>query len=215
MELTKEQIQRVEHYLNVKNIKYADVRFEVLDHIITDVETTIEKKNIDFETAFYKVTDKWNTHLKETSSWYFGVGFLAPKIIIKKAKKIYGNYYLLLLVSYFLPFIVLTKLDFTIQNPTESNFYILIQAFVVFVFVTFLYMFLKKSNKVKTTYSFILNALSLNTFMGLIVSIWFLNSPKELDGINIGMCFAFIFSAYSYYVFFKKHQKAIKKYKSV
>ncbi|MFT5214842.1 MAG: ribosomal protein S13, partial [Patiriisocius sp.] len=39
MELTKEQIHKVAHYLNVKHITYIDLRMEVLDHIVSDIET--------------------------------------------------------------------------------------------------------------------------------------------------------------------------------
>ena len=39
MELTEQQLQRVEHYLDVKHITYIDLRMEVLDHIVSDIET--------------------------------------------------------------------------------------------------------------------------------------------------------------------------------
>jgi len=95
MELTTQQLQRVEHYLNVKEITYIDIRTEVFDHIVSDIETKMETEKLDFETVFYNVTDKWNVHLKQTSSCFFGRIFSVPKIVLDKAKKYIKNITLL------------------------------------------------------------------------------------------------------------------------
>ena len=213
MKLTEQQLQRVEHYLNVKDITYIDLRMEVLDHIVSDIETKMVKENLDFETVFYNVTDKWNPQLKETSSWLFGIGFSAPKIVIQKAKKVYWKQYILLFASYFLPFILLTHFNFEIQNPNEFNFFIIIKSTVVLSFVAFIYMLLTKNNKIKTTYGFILKAQSLGVIAGLILLLLFFTKLKELNGIYIGMFCSSVFMTFSYFHFYKKHKEAIKKYK--
>lgn len=213
MELTKEQLQRVEHYLNVKDITYIDLRMEVLDHIVSDIETKLTKKNLDFETVFYNVKDKWNPQLKETTSMFFGIGFSAPKLIIQKAKKVYWKQYLFLLASYFLPFSLLTHYNFKIENPTEFNFFIILKGTIILSFLTFIYMLLSKNNKIKTTYGFILKSQSLGAITGLIVIAVFFTKLKELNGISIGMFCSFIFMTFSYFLFYKKHKEAIQKYK--
>ncbi|WP_299666970.1 hypothetical protein [uncultured Polaribacter sp.] len=215
MELTKQQIQSIEHYLNVKNITYIDVRFEILDHIVSDIEEIINTENKTFNSALEEVKQKWNPQLKETSSMYFGLGFTAPKMIIVKAKKIYTKYYLILLTSYFLPLLVLTHFDFTIQNPSEDFLFLISKIFIVLCIIAFLVMFLKKENKVETTYGFILKTQGLGLFVGLFTVLIFMTKPKELNGINIGLFCTFAFSTYSYFHFYKKHQYAIKKFKAL
>lgn len=42
MELTKEQIQYIENRLIKEGVKYWDIRIEMLDHIVTDVEQQLE-----------------------------------------------------------------------------------------------------------------------------------------------------------------------------
>ena len=51
MELTKEQVRQVEVYLQKKNFNYIDLKEEVLDHIVSDIER-ITAKEISFENAF-------------------------------------------------------------------------------------------------------------------------------------------------------------------
>ena len=43
MELTKEQIQYIENRLIKDGVKYWDIRIEMLDHIVSDVEKTLDK----------------------------------------------------------------------------------------------------------------------------------------------------------------------------
>ena len=212
MELTKEQIQRVEHYLNVKNIVYTDLRVEVLDHIVSEIEEIVKTKNKTFNDALEDVQEKWNPQLEETSSIFFGLGFSAPKIVIQKAKKVYWKHYLLLFVSYFLPFLLLSNLDFKIQNPTEFNFFIIFKGAIVLSFLTFIYMFFSRNSEIKTTYGFILKTQNLSALMGLIILLLFFTNLKELNGINIGMFCSFIFTTCSYFYFYKKHKEAVKKY---
>ncbi|QXP66124.1 hypothetical protein [Polaribacter sp. AHE13PA] len=213
MELTTQQLQRVEHYLDKKNITYIDVRFEVLDHIVSDIETKMTKENLDFETVFYNVTEKWNPQLKETTSMFFGLGFSAPKLVIQKAKKVYWKQYVLLFTSYFLPFILLTHFNFKIQNPTEFNFFIILKGILIVSFVSFMFLLLTKNNKIKTTYGFILKSQGLGAVTGLIVLLMFFTRLKVLNGISVGMFCSFIFMTFSYFLFYKKHKEAIKKYK--
>jgi hypothetical protein len=79
IELSKEQLQRVTHYLNVKDIIYMDLRMEVFDHIVSDIEAKMGAENLDFEIAFYSVTDKWNEHLIQESSFILDLDILYQK----------------------------------------------------------------------------------------------------------------------------------------
>ncbi|QTE21559.1 hypothetical protein [Polaribacter cellanae] len=216
MELTKEQIQRVEHYLNVKNIKYIDVRFEVLDHIVSDIETTIEKNNLDFETAFYKVTDKWNTHLKETSSWFFGIAHSAPKIIIDKAKKLFKKWFFILPAVYFMISFFNYKLNIIFSKNIENVINLFFQITSVFCFVLYvIVLILISRSKEKTTYRFIFKTQNLNLLIGtmILLDFNFFNNDGSLSLSLIGLLFAFILSTFMCFHFYRKHKEAVKKYK--
>ena len=106
MDLSKQQLQRVAHYLNVKGITYIDLRMEVFDHIVSDIEAKMIAENLDFETTFYSVTDKWNKHLKQESSFYFGLTYSLPKIVLNKAKKVYKKWFFLPVMAYLIPYIL-------------------------------------------------------------------------------------------------------------
>jgi len=212
MELTTQQIQEIEHYLNVKDIVYVDLRPEVLDHIVSEIEEKMELEKVTFHNAFATSKQKWNAQLQETTSMFFGLGFSAPKIVIQKAKKVYWKQYLLLLASYFLSFLVLTHFDFTIENPDNFIIFIITKYIIGFSLLAFFYMLFFKNRNVKTTYGFILKSQSLGVLTGLFVFLIIINRLKELNGIHVGMICSYLFVTYSYYTFFKKHKEAIVKH---
>ncbi len=213
MEITKKHIQKIEKYLDSKNVYQVDIRLEVLDHITTEIENKIEVNNVDFYVAFAEAKQKWNSQCKETTSMFFGLGFSAPKLVIQKAKRMYWKHYILLLASYFVPFLLLTHFNFKVENPADYSFFLVLKVIVGFSLLAFFYMLFFKINTVKTTYGFILKSQSLGVFMGLIVFMIIMNRLKELDGIHIGMICSYLFMTLSYFTFFRKHQEAIKKYK--
>jgi len=49
MELTKEQIKKIDLFLEGIGIEYIDIRFEMVDHIASEIENTVEDTN-----AFFK-----------------------------------------------------------------------------------------------------------------------------------------------------------------
>jgi hypothetical protein len=216
MELSKEQIQRVEHYLNVKDITYIDLRMEVLDHIISDIEAKMKKEDLDFETIFYNVTDKWNKHLDESSSWLFGLTYSAPKIVMDKAKKSFLKWFLLLPILGFTPFLLLDKLNFFLSvniidriNLSFQIITVLCSSFFVFLLLT------KAKSKIKTTYSFILNTQKFNFSIGvfLFLDFNFINKEGIINNSQTGLLFVYILASLTYFHFLKKHKEAIKKHK--
>jgi hypothetical protein len=49
MELTKEQIKFIDHRLENEGIKYWDIRIEMLDHVVSDVESILKPENSAYE----------------------------------------------------------------------------------------------------------------------------------------------------------------------
>ncbi|MDH7913690.1 hypothetical protein [Winogradskyella sp. SYSU M77433] len=71
MKITKEQIQHVDNYLKNEGIKFWDVRLEMVDHLVSDMENY--SGSADFQTVFRQslINANWYKNLKEINvqSW--------------------------------------------------------------------------------------------------------------------------------------------------
>lgn len=215
MKLSKEQIQQVEGYLTRKGMKYIDIRFEVLDHISTDIENLIESKNYSFEDAFNEVKDKWRNSFKKESSMVLGPIYDRPSIFIKKCLKIYKPY---IKIGFALILICGLLYKFLFKN---SYFFIVTftYLFIVFSFVYtwFLcYWFFEiRKTKLKTSYSFLFNTQILpNLFiMVLIFNNMRGNFLLRFDSFDFTFFSILILTFYAGFVFYKNHLKAVSTYK--
>ena len=213
MELTKEQLQRVAHYLNVKGITHIDLRTEVFDHIVSDIEAKMMAEKLDFETAFYKVTVTWNKHLIKESSFYFGVTYSLPKIVLEKAKKVYKRSFFFSLLIYFIPYILTDNVNITFSENEINELNVFLQTLTLCTLFLFCLLIIKLKEKNKTTYSFILKTLSWNfIIVFFVLFLNFFNKEVDLQKYPISFLIAFIFMTYSYFHFYKKHLEAVKKH---
>jgi len=213
MELAKEQIEYIEKYLTYKQVDYLDLKIEILDHIISDIEQLINQK-YSFELAFSKVQKKWNRYFKENSSFYFGLQYTTPKIVLKKAIKEFRRFYFIYMISYFLPFIFLTKLH--IQFPQKALFFVnsMLKTIIFLALLSMSFMMYKTiKSKVKTTYSFILKTQRLGIIF-LIIPL-FIHSYFNKEGVFFGFSMAGLVVAYICYYFYKKHLLEIEKNKKL
>ena len=218
MELTKEQLQRVAHYLNVKDITYIDLRTEIFDHIVSDIEAKIMAENLEFETAFYAVTVKWNKHLIQDSSFYFGLSYALPKIVLNNAKKVYKKWFFLSFLFYLIPYILIDNVDVAFSKNIENGLFLFFQRITVLCIFLVVWQLIKKNkNQQKTTYSFILKTQSWSILLGGIVlfNLNFLNIEGTLNPFTIGMLTSFIFYMYTYFFFYRKHIRTLEKHKTL
>lgn len=70
MKLSKEQIQYIDDYLKYHKFEHWDIRFEVLDHIVKDVES-IMKKGVSFDDAMIEVHQSFGNSLNKI--WNTGI----------------------------------------------------------------------------------------------------------------------------------------------
>ena len=49
MELKKQQLKYIDHRLENEGIKYWDIRIEMLDHVVSDIEKTLKPENSEYE----------------------------------------------------------------------------------------------------------------------------------------------------------------------
>lgn len=105
MELNKEQITLIDHHLQDKDVKYWDIRLEMIDHIVHDVEDKMNNADKNFEDAFKLSLDKWDNSLKSKRNMVTGFANSRPNIIIQKASIIIKKWMYLYVIISFLPFI--------------------------------------------------------------------------------------------------------------
>lgn len=215
MELTTEQTQQVENYLAKRKFDFIDLKVEVLDHMISDIEH-LRTKNISFENAFKITVLKWNTHFRETSSFFFGLMYADSKIVIKKAVKIFKPFYFLYLAAYILPILITSNFAIQFSKTTINFFNGFFNGFTVSILIYMIFIIVKVvKSKVKTTYRFILRT----QYLGLIFLIIPLlmqnhfNADGTLTPFLSGFHSAGFAVAFICHYFYKKHEEAIKKYK--
>ena len=217
MEITTKQIQQVETYLDKKNFDFIDLKVEVLDHMISDIESFLDR-NYSFENAFKITILKWEKHFKESSSFYFGFQYHESKIVVKKAIKMFRPFYFLYLAVYILPFAFLKLVPIKVAEDIASfiNSFLVSSASILLAYLFIIFIKTKRS-KVKTTYRFIIKTqylslvlLVLGVFLGAVF-----NDEGEMNAVYTGFTsggFAVVFTCYYFY---KKHKEAIKKYKTL
>lgn len=159
MKLNKEQIQEIEYTLNKRGLDYIDLKYELLDHIATDIEQRMTKNELlSFDEAFNQAFDKWKDALRNSSSLLLGLAYSRPKIVVQACVNILkrGSFMLTLyggaitLVLYLL--IKLGLLHF-------SEFFFNVVGILQFIIGggLLLLFFHIKSSSYKTSYSFIYN----------------------------------------------------------
>ncbi len=140
MELTKEQIKRINDFLEGIGIKYIDIRFEMVDHIASEIENKVDNKNLFFEnkrfqTPFIKyLLSQKATYLKnykEQKKKSFWVN--TQKIVIDLFQQAVKPLNLMLTISFLTAVYYLEK--FNIKYLDETIF--------VSFFVSFMYIAIK------------------------------------------------------------------------
>lgn len=213
MKITDEYIKVVENYLHEKEFNYIDLKHEVLDHMILEIEEKMSQ-NTSFDVAFEYTTLKWDNFFRQSSIFYFGIIYSRPKLIIKKAVKQFRMYFILYLAAYFLPQLLLKSFKISIASNIAGfvNTFVLLTSTICFSYILHIAFKVKKSN-VKTTYSFILKAQYLGIIfllMGALFGVF--DRQNILSSTFVGFVLAGYTVVFICHHFFKKHQKEINKY---
>ena len=215
MELTKEQQQQVEKYLQNKDFDFVDLNVEVLDHIISDIESLLAK-NYSFENAFKITILKWEKYFKETSSLYLGRNYTESKILVKNAIKIFKPFYFLCLAAFILPYTFLKLVPIQIAENTADFINNFLFSFAASLLCYMIFIFVKTvRSKVKTTYRFILKTQYFGLFF-IILGVFFgaiFNDEGEMNPAFTGFTSGGFAVAFICHYFYKKHLEAVKKYK--
>ncbi|MFY7671828.1 hypothetical protein ACOSP6_12145 [Tenacibaculum sp. MEBiC06402] len=144
MELNKEQIKKIDSFLEAIGVEYIDIRFEMVDHIATEIEEKINDvdsffKEDGFQTPFLKymlskqqsLMTKYDSQIKKLNWYYF-------KDLCKGVIKLIFNPKVLTIIS-LLIFLVL-QFGNTYSKEISILFFVLItitSAYAAYYFLNF------------------------------------------------------------------------------
>lgn len=123
MRLTNEQIKIIDQTLMDKGVVYDDIKLELLDHIITDIELETEESN--FDIAFSKAMLKWERELEEINP---SGKFAAPRIVMEKFSSFFKGQYkfffpVAAVFSFFIAIITTLYPEELVYNTLKLVFY--------------------------------------------------------------------------------------------
>tara|TARA_B110000091_G_scaffold153922_1_gene163858 strand:- start:476 stop:1129 length:654 start_codon:yes stop_codon:yes gene_type:complete len=217
MELTKEQVRQVEAYLQKKNFNFIDLKEEVLDHIVSDIEN-FTAKGLSFENAFKMIVLKWEQHFKETSSFYFGIQYYQSKIVLEKAVKMFRPFFFVYLSAYSLPVLFLNTFSIVFSEKSIDFLNLLFNAIAFLSLIYFIFIIIRGvTSKVKTTYRFILKTQYLAVIFLIIplLSGNHFNDKGNLNAIFTGFLLAGFSVTYTCHYFLRKHNETVRSYKNL
>ena len=196
---------------------YVDVRYEVLDHIVTDIEHLINSKNLSFEEASNKVYFRWNRNFCSRSSLWIGLAFNGPKVIIDKVESLFKK---LILKSQLVTMIIIYISSYILENISMNGMeYIsemkpLIDISMVINLICIFYWFFKiQKTNLKTCYSYLFKINLLPTVLiFVLISTIFGVGGNSLNSFRVVILFSSLWSGRQLY---KNHMKNISLYSSL
>jgi hypothetical protein len=226
MQLTIEQIDRIEKTLVLNGLVYQDIKLEVLDHIASEIEERMSHEEISFENVCKSVFEKWKSALEISSSYaWLGAFFKAPRFVVDKLiayskREALNIFFSALIFGFLLAFIVSN----TLEKETVEALSLTLQAvYAILMVCTSIYLFLIWRSTVKTMYG------KLFLFRGWLVFLFclqfniFRDPFKHLNANNsfvenvvgcVLLCVPFVYSFFQLKMA-NEHFKNIKKLKLV
>ncbi|GGA68233.1 hypothetical protein GCM10008015_06290 [Flavobacterium palustre] len=147
MKLTNEQIAIIDQTLIDKGVVYEEIKLELLDHIVTDIELETEESN--FDVAFSKAMLKWERELEEINP---SGKFAAPRIVMEKFSSFFKGQYKFLfpaaaIFSFLIAIITTLYPEEFVYNTVKLVFY---SVYFLFCFGGIISLFFISKTKSKT-----------------------------------------------------------------
>lgn len=218
MKLDKNQIHIIETVLDKLGVVYVDYKYEILDHIATEVEEKMIIHTITFEEAFPEVLKKWQPKFKKSSSVLFGYFWEMPEILLNKCIKMYRKKLLLV----FTGAMVLTSGFLLFSSFLKNHLVDFFSIATILYSVAFLlsalgYVKIRLSKR-KTSYGFLYKQQFMASVLVTFQQLYFMNNGFERNNFSPLFSYFMIFilslyfllSVYSF-IFYKAHFKELKR----
>lgn len=224
MKLTTEQIDYIEHTLVKNGLDFEDLKFELIDHIASEIEVKMAIEEISFMPAFYSVFDTWKAQLKPSQSTAFlGRNLVAPKIVIdrlsslKKRELLTGLVFCFIVTLLFYGMSTIT----VFRNVLHYVELIIPKTFLLTIIVLLVSKIVLYQSKLKTTYSVLFNkSFLLSVPFCVIISLGGFSffRTENIDDIRISAVAATVlygFFLFSSARFLYQHYQFVQKIKRV
>lgn len=218
MKLDKNQIHIIETVLDKLGVVYVDYKYEILDHIATEVEEKMIIHTITFEEAFQEVLKKWQSKFKKSSSVLFGYFWEMPEILLNKCIKMYRKKLLLV----FTGAMVLTSGFLLFSSFLKNHLVDFFSIATILYSVAFLlsalgYVKIRLSKR-KTSYGFLYKQQFMASVLLTFQQLYFMNSGFERNNFSplFSYFIIFVFSIYFLlsvysFIFYKAHFQELKR----
>jgi hypothetical protein len=216
MKLTVEQISKIEETLVLNGIQYDDIKLELTDHIASEIEEKISIDGVSFELAFHEAFDNWQYQMKPSSSFWVGLIYSSPRIVMDRWKSTTIRQQFQSLFIAIIPTLGLVSIFKIYNNSAVID--IVIQGFsLVFFFIIIYSRLVIWKSKRKTTFSLMFGR---NSNLILFYMMLFVIAPLRMNEISFwrNSLSTFLVSWFMVYLFFNlqlayKHFQFIKKLK--
>ncbi|MEL4307085.1 hypothetical protein [Joostella sp. CR20] len=216
MKLTKEQIQTIEYALGKRGVDYIDLKYELLDHIATEVEQLMtDDATISFEEACNIAFEKWKGTLKTSSSFWLGIVHSAPKIVIDSCVSIVKDLtYKLIGYGVLISLLIFLILKVYPLEFSDSLLIVIgVLQYAIGTALLVLFLIIKRSNY-KTSYSFVFNVNAIPFALYYVLFNvgfeFYVVKSQDFDLINIFIQVLMILYPIYGYRMFKKHFESRK-----
>lgn len=212
MKLSSTQLEQINRYLDKMELVHLDLRNEVVDHMATTIEKSM-LKGISFDDAFKETSKNWYPELKSHQSYWLGLLWIGPKLLIDKVvvktKEIYLKSTLMTLVFLGLFFVLKNYISSDILNVLDA---VIGTSYLVLFAILIFFNYKIKATRYKTSFSFLFKIHAIgfsfilvlyNPFFTNILSV---NKDNSLNLIAITMHVFVIVFCYSFLGFYKSHK---------
>lgn len=176
MKLNETQITTIDNILDKSGVVYIDYKFEILDHIATEVEELMAEKDLSFENSLDVILKKWEPKLKKSTASTFGYFWEMPEILMQKARKLYWRKMIFLFATSFVLMGILLLIKDVLAKFTENICYLLISILAI-QFIGYIKIRLSRQ---KTTFGFLYKQQFFAFFFMYLISIYTLSINGKL-----------------------------------
>ncbi|MEO9660612.1 hypothetical protein [Maribacter dokdonensis] len=205
MKLQQSELKQIRDFLDKKELFQIDLRAEIYDHIIESTCQNMRLNSVDFDEAFSVETQRWNIELDNYSSFWLGLYWNGPRIMISKSvkqiKKVYLKSTLASLFIVLTAFILNGIFSITFLDSISK---IIGAVYIIFFVILLVYDYRIKTTDYQTTFSFLfkINAIGVGFVYVLYNPLWTNFMSIYDDGslmyISIGL-HAFAISFFFYF----------------
>lgn len=216
--MSEEQNREIEGYLETKGVCQIDLKCEILDHITSGVESSMENEGLNFQKSFELEQTKWQAELNSLKISRYNIDFKTPKIVLRRYWAVVKEMYTKAAVMTFGAF--LSMLIFIKSGIVPiQNFNTVFGYFYLVAFVAIIAAFVKMKEKEANTVDNMIFKSTMGYFMAWLVvfnplmskMFWVYQEGQFMTLFLFIHAFLLCFS-FNFIDLYKSHKRKVKLY---